>query len=352
MSTPRFNTIADHPLLKGSALEAAFKAQPLGFIDVGARAGAPPLAAPIGRLASFLGFEPDGAESERMNADAAFKAPWARCQTLPVALGRVAEERDLYITQLATNISLLNPNPDFTARYRPRGNNVTRVERIAVQPLDEVIAKAGGVQAGEFIKLDTQGSELEILAGAEKTLRDSTLCVVAEAEFCEFYENQPRFSEVEQFLRARGFAFYGFQTMNYRSQKRLDKARAAGRERLFWADMVFFKDPFDRGGDRSVLTGRRGLALFLIAATLEYYDFALEISEAIGGAEAEKRAALVVALAERDVQSAGDAVRALMEKVERRPDQANLATARFVDSRRHLNDVHDVPDDTIKTPGG
>ena len=295
MSTPRFNTIADHPLLKGSALEAAFKAQPLGFIDVGARAGAPPLAAPIGRLASFLGFEPDGAESERMNADAAFKAPWARCQTLPVALGRVAEERDLYITQLATNISLLNPNPDFTARYRPRGNNVTRVERIAVQPLDEVIAKAGGVQAGEFIKLDTQGSELEILAGAEKTLRDSTLCVVAEAEFCEFYENQPRFSEVEQFLRARGFAFYGFQTMNYRSQKRLDKARAAGRERLFWADMVFFKDPFDRGGDRSVLTGRRGLALFLIAATLEYYDFALEISEAIGGAEAEKRAALVVA---------------------------------------------------------
>lgn len=146
MANPRFNTIADHPLLKGSALEAAFKANPLGFIDVGARAGAPPLAAPVALLAAFLGFEPDSAESARMNADAAFKAPWARCETLPIALGRVAEERDLYITELATNISLYKPNPEFAARYRPRGTGVRAVERIAVQPLDDVLA--GRAQAG------------------------------------------------------------------------------------------------------------------------------------------------------------------------------------------------------------
>lgn len=343
MSDPVFNIIAHHPLLKGSALEAAFKATPLGFIDVGARRGAPPLAAPVAKLASFTGFEPDRTESDRMNADAGFKAPWARCTTLPVALGRTAEERDLYITALATNISLYKPNPLFAARYRPKGTDVTRVERIAVRPLDDVIAEKGDAQAGEFIKVDTQGSELEILAGAQSLLRTRTLCVVAEVEFCEFYEGQPLFADIARFMSEQGFAFYGFQTLHHRSQKRLDKTRAAGRERLWWADAVFFKDPFDKGGDPAVLEGRSGLALFLIAATLEYYDFALEISAAIGGPEALQRKALVDALAAVDDQATGAAVRDLMAKVERRPDQANLLAARFVDARRHMNDVQDVP---------
>jgi len=346
MTTPSFNRIANHPLLVGTDIARVFLQEPLAFIDVGARRGAPPLAAPLAGLTSFLGFEPDAEECRHMNEDADFKAPWAACEVLPVALGKVEEDVDLHLTELSTNISLYRPNKDFGERYRPRGMNVVGVERVRTQTLDGLVQAKGDARWGEFIKLDTQGSELDILRGAEAVLASQTLCVVAEVEFCELYENQPRFSEVEQYLRGLGFSFYGFHTMNFRSQKRLNKAIEAGRERLLWADAVFFKDPFDRGGKRALLESRAGMALFLIAIVLEYYDLALELAENLPGGDKEKLAWLVQDLAKLNPQETVRDVSRLLGKLEERPERAHLMVSRFVDSRRHLNDVQDIPDIT------
>jgi len=65
---------------------------------------------------------------------------------------------------------------------------------------------------GEFLKLDTQGTEFEILQGAERTLAERTVAVFCEVEFFQVMEGQKLFSDVELFLREHGFAFYGFAT--------------------------------------------------------------------------------------------------------------------------------------------
>ncbi len=59
-----------------------------------------------------------------------------------------------------------------------------------------------------LMKVDVQGFELDVLAGAETTLQRVDVLIV-ETSMVELYERQPLFHEVYEFLRARGFVFAG-----------------------------------------------------------------------------------------------------------------------------------------------
>lgn len=62
---------------------------------------------------------------------------------------------------------------------------------------------------------------MRILEGAERTVRESALAIICEVEFCELYRGQKLFSDVEVFLRERGFSFFGFTHLATRSRKGL-----------------------------------------------------------------------------------------------------------------------------------
>jgi hypothetical protein len=64
------------------------------------------------------------------------------------------------------------------------------------------------IQNVDFIKLDTEGSELDILKGAEKTLKNSVLGISVEVEFIKMYIDQPLFSDIDQYLRSLNFELY------------------------------------------------------------------------------------------------------------------------------------------------
>jgi Methyltransferase FkbM domain len=59
----------------------------------------------------------------------------------------------------------------------------------------------------DFIKLDTQGSELEILQGGVRALA-GVRCVEVEVEFNPIYRGQPLFYEVDAFMRGQGFVLW------------------------------------------------------------------------------------------------------------------------------------------------
>ena len=346
MSIPRYHLLCRHEMIKHTPFPALFSEAPLGFVDVGARAGDPPLAAPIASLTSFVGFEPDKEESDRMNGDTETAGYWAAYEVLPTALADTDGPVDLHLLELSTKHSLYPPNEAFAERYKPRGMAEIGVEKLQARTIDSLVYNSGelGADQVQFLKIDTQGSELDILRGAEQVLKDSTLCVVAEVEFCEFYSKQPYFSEVEQYLRSAGFSFYGLQTMNYRSQKRLDKRIEAGRERLLWSDAVFFKDPFDRESKLDDFTKKDLASLSLISACLEYYDFALELAEHVWG-KSEHWTPIndfIRAIAYQDPAQTCEAVKNLSRETEQSVEDSNVIVGRFVDRRRHYSDFNDI----------
>lgn len=95
---------------------------------------------------------------------------------------------------------------DYTVYEAVSGKSRRQVD---TKTLDQIAAEHSDVPLPDFLSLDTQGSELEILQGAPISL-ESTVCIVTEVEFQPLYENQPLFGDICAFLESRGFLFARF----------------------------------------------------------------------------------------------------------------------------------------------
>lgn len=347
--SPRgLNVVADHPRFRASALPRMLAADPYCFVDVGARGGVHELAAPLARHTVSIAFEPDEEECKRLRARYAGKTDWAALEFEPVGLYSRSGTLALYLQTVATNHSLLPPNRAFIERYRMEKFRQIGETRVTVRTLDEVLAERrsrGQISSPDLVKLDTQGSEFEILAGAAAALRSDVVAVVTEVSFCEVYEGQKLFSDLDLLLREAGFSFFGFDSLHQRSRRFLDKRTQIFRERAIFGDAVFLKDPLPGGRAGATLSPRKLSALFLAAVLTGYHDFALEL---VAGSElralqgSEELELMVRDLAGAPPQKAQRAVRDLANAVEQAGDRGNLEVGRFVDERRHYCDYHDV----------
>jgi FkbM family methyltransferase len=349
------NALLNDPDFARSAPGVSLLRDPLGFVDVGARGGVHELASPLAGATAVLGFEPEPEECARLRADVAAASPWARCDFEPVALGEHDGTAELHLLTAATNSSLRPPNAALTRRYAMVKWQVTGTLPLRTTTLDAVLFERRAREPfwGEMLKLDTQGTEYEILRGAARTLRERATAVVCEVSFCELYAGQRLFSEVELLLREQGFSFYGFLTFHHRSRKALDKRVEASRERALYADAAFLRDPLP-GGPRAAgepapddicpLGERRLHSLFAAALLLGFNEFALELALATwaSGAEARRIEALVKRWSARPPRHALDDALELAARVCSRPDLANVEVGRFVDRRRELCDYDDV----------
>ncbi|MBL8886901.1 MAG: FkbM family methyltransferase [Phycisphaerales bacterium] len=72
--------------------------------------------------------------------------------------------------------------------------------------LDDLVA-SGEVPAPDFLKLDVQGFELEVLKGAENTLKSGP-ALLLEVSFFEFLPNMPLFGDVLKFITDRGYVVH------------------------------------------------------------------------------------------------------------------------------------------------
>jgi FkbM family methyltransferase len=297
------NALLNDPLFAGSVPAASLRSTPLGFIDVGARGVIHSVVAPLAGVTAVLGFEPDEAECTRLMSLQPHH-PWARFDLDPLALAGTEGEKPFYVLAQPVNSSLLRPSADMARRYRIPGFEIARQILVRTRTLDSILFGDRATEGfwGEFLKLDTQGAELDIMQGAKRTLTERTVAAIVEVEFCPLYENQPMFPEVETYMRQFGFAFFGFRETSYRSAqlRHLLKQRGANwRERLFHADAIFFKDPL--APTKAVLSDRAAHVLFACAMLLGYYDFALDVALETWARGDE--AAQVRALAEKYAQA-------------------------------------------------
>ena len=250
------------------------------YVDCGARKGKLPL--PLRRVSGveYVGVEADAEECGRLNASA---RPGHRY--VQAVLDRTAETRTFHVTRNPASASLLEPNHDFLSQFHELRDSfiVEREVTVKTTSLDRCLADHD-IPRADFLELDVQGSELDVLMGAERTL-GTTLGVQAEVEFAPMYVGQPLFAEVDAFLRARGFQLFDLSRYHAR-RTALDPATAT-RGQLLWGHALYLRED---GGLDPPMSAR----LAVLAGLLDFPDLAgaiLTRLAASAGSREERRAA-------------------------------------------------------------
>lgn len=238
-------------------------------VDVGSNphenAGNPPVYGPLLRAGRcrVTGFEP-GAD-----AFAALEKNKGPHETYyPYAIGD-GTTQNFYECALPVMSSLYEPDPNILKHFYglDAAGKVVNVSRIDTKRLDAV----DGIVAPDFLHMDVQGAEHQVLMGADKLLND-ILVVQAETLFLPMYKNQPMFSEVEMLLRGRGFMLHRFNNPQIRTWRPacLNGNILTGWAQWFWCDSIFV---------RSVTTwdGMSADALLKMAAIMHDLYFAFDM---------------------------------------------------------------------------
>ncbi len=151
------------------------------------------------------------------------------------ALGAKNESVNIYLTRKPQCSSLLLPNRNYLDRFPNKERwDIVKTVKVKVKPLDEFKNLIGNV---DFIKLDTQGSELDIIKGGDLVL-DDCLGLEVEVEFLEVYQDQPLFGEVSRHLSNKGFEFFDFITEYRYGRQKLNR-----KGQLAFADALFLRNP-------------------------------------------------------------------------------------------------------------
>jgi FkbM family methyltransferase len=334
----------EYVLAVSAPLRRLFAGTSVACVDVGARGGIVRDLAPIAPHVDAIGFEPDPAECARLNADAARRNEWRSLRYVAAALGARQETRTLHLHRDAATSSILEADAELARRFsRADYAEVERDLPVELTTFDSAAARFA-LPPPRYMKLDVQGFELEVLAGAAAALASSVVALRIEVEFLPLYRGQPLFEDVVVHLREFGFEPVEFVSQSaWRRFSRshhplLDQsALPYSKGQLAHADLLFLRreDDAARAGGAAAL-----LALALLAIAYEHLDVAeavlsrAELRDAVGAMSVPVRDALLpvsVRLAERHARRE----RAAAREVARRNRVALLRRRRWFRLAEH-----------------
>jgi len=215
----------------------------------------------------FLGFEPD----EKAHEHLARNPPPGHTYH-KVAVGKREEARTLYLTREPACSSLLKPNASFFGQFTDCAEQIEVVEQQTVETVSlNNFLPGAGVTNFDFLELDTQGTELDILKGADHFLATSVVGLKIEVEFSPMYEGQPLFGAVDEYLRTFGFMLFDLSRNRYRRSAMPHDLVTRGQ--LLWGDAFYLRDYRRFTGSAAK---ERVLKLCVIAGMLGFHDYALE----------------------------------------------------------------------------
>lgn len=182
-------------------------------LDVGANIGQfrDFLRQQVGYVGKIVSFEPIPKNVEILRKRAMTDLSW---RIEPVALGRTTGHAELNITAETSLSSFLAPGRDAPPQFRDI-SRVTEKRMVLVRTLDDYVPTLRRELACKriYLKLDTQGFDLEVVHGASGTL-GHIWALQTEASVVPLYENMPDYVTTIRTLEGLGFALSGIFTVN------------------------------------------------------------------------------------------------------------------------------------------
>lgn len=218
-------------------LETILGGNSISLVDIGAAGGLQDRWRPFSKFVDLVAVEPDPRAKESIEKlESTILRSLHRVNS---PLASTNRELDFYLCKHPRQSSVFKPNAAHFAKYNDGHKwNVEKVEEMSAITLDSAIASR---VKSDFLKIDTQGSELDILQGAAETLQ-SCLGVEAEVEFREMYELQPLFGDLAKYMLDNGFEFIDFVAFGKWERSRPDGLRTFLGE-LIHADALFMRSP-------------------------------------------------------------------------------------------------------------
>ncbi len=208
------------------------------------RLGVPEIPLALERL-SQAGFKPT-----QIFDVGAYKGEFAQCcfevwPNAKVACFEALEDKVLQLKQLSEQDSALQVFPiligsetkDKVALHQAETASSVLSEQIdqsfpvtfhQMQTIDQIVQENFRDDPPDFLKIDVQGYELEVLKGAEKSL-DKIQVILAEVNLLDIHKNVPLLSEIVTWLNDRDWVAYDICGLTRRP---LDQA-------LWQADFIF-----------------------------------------------------------------------------------------------------------------
>lgn len=173
--------------------------------DVGANAGQyGKRLRSLGYTGRIVSFEPTTDAFAKLQRAAEHDPDW---WVYPFGLGREEAVQSIHMDWNSMN-SLLPPSDYGRDRYQRFAK--TRTEEIEIRRLDGVMDKAlaGMTDPRPYLKMDTQGYDLEVFAGAGDRIKDF-VGMQSEVALLQLYEGSPRMGEAITTYEDSGFEITG-----------------------------------------------------------------------------------------------------------------------------------------------
>lgn len=141
------------------------------ILDIGANAGVFTVdaATRVGQSGRVIAVEPNPAAFQRLTENLAMNELTARAVSVSIGLGRG--------TQLA---ALQIPNGNSTVGHLENASNQDAAAWVGVFPLDTLVDQLG-IRRIDLLKIDVEGAELDVIAGARRAMGNTERVVIEAA---------------------------------------------------------------------------------------------------------------------------------------------------------------------------
>jgi len=171
------------------------------LVDIGASAGAPDMWKGIAPQSVYVGFDPD----LRAMSDSSGGSFQREVIVNQAVTDQAKDEVEFILTRFPYCSSTLEPDSESLSNYHFRDFFIPEQRSRARAATLSAVMERLGLARIDWLKTDTQGTDLRIFAGMPESLRNTVLAIDVEPGIIDAYKGEDLFIDAHRYLKKDGF---------------------------------------------------------------------------------------------------------------------------------------------------